>query len=112
MKIKILLVDDHPMLLGGLRQVIALQPHLTLVGEAFTGALGRKLANELAPDVVVMDVHLPDMTGIAVTRQILAAQPSLKITSASTSWSPCLSGCSNPERKCKSPTPAPASCAR
>jgi DNA-binding NarL/FixJ family response regulator len=79
MNVKILLVDDHPMLLGGLRQIVAQQPHLTLVGEASTGALGLKMASELAPDVVVLDVHLPDMNGIEVTRQILATQPFLKI---------------------------------
>lgn len=79
MKVKLLLVDDHPMLRQGLRQTVAQQPKLTLVGEASTGAMALKLAEELSPDVVVMDIHLPDMNGIEVTRQLLSAQPAVKI---------------------------------
>jgi len=79
MKTKILLVDDHPMLRSGLRQELAHQPNLELVGEAATGGLAVKLAAELTPDLVVMDVHLPDMNGIEVARQILSAQPSVKV---------------------------------
>jgi len=79
MKTKILLVDDHPMLRSGLRQELAQQPNLELVGEAATGGLAVKLARESPPDLVVMDIHLPDMNGIEVARQILSAQPSVKV---------------------------------
>jgi DNA-binding NarL/FixJ family response regulator len=79
MKVKLLLVDDHPMLRHGLRQTVAQQPNLILAGEASTGVLALKMARELTPDLVVMDIHLPDMTGIEATRQMLGAQPSIKI---------------------------------
>jgi two-component system nitrate/nitrite response regulator NarL len=79
MNVKLLLVDDHPMMLLGLSQTVAQQPNLTLVGQAPTGALALKLARELTPDIVVMDVHLPDMDGIEAARQMLSALPATKI---------------------------------
>ncbi|MDR3457831.1 MAG: response regulator transcription factor [Verrucomicrobiae bacterium] len=72
-------MDDHPMVLNGLRQVLSLHSELALAGEAATGAEALKLTRELNPDLVVMDIHLPDMNGIETTRQILAAQPAAKI---------------------------------
>jgi two-component system, NarL family, response regulator NreC len=77
--VKLLMVDDHPMLRHGMCQALAQQPHLTIVGEAASGGQALKLAAELSPDLVVMDIHLPDMDGIAVTRQILGARPETKI---------------------------------
>jgi len=79
MKAKLLLVDDHAMLRSGLRQAVSQHADLVLAGEASTGAQGLKLAQELKPDVVIMDVHMPDMNGIEVTRQILSHQPGAKI---------------------------------
>jgi DNA-binding NarL/FixJ family response regulator len=79
MSVKILLADDHPLLRHGLRQAMAQQPHLSLVGEAGTGELALKLALELKPDLVVMDVHLPDTSGLEATRQILSALPATKV---------------------------------
>ena len=67
------------MLLYGLRQAIAKQPRLTLVGEAASGAAAGKLAAELSPDLIVMDIHLPDMNGIEVTRRILDVVPAAKV---------------------------------
>ena len=79
MSAKILLVDDHPALRRGLSDAIARNTALTLVGEASTGASALRLAQDLVPDVIIMDIHLPDMNGIDVTEQILHAMPSLKI---------------------------------
>ena len=79
MKTKLLLVDDHPVLRHGLREIVAMQPHLALAGEASTGELAVKLALELTPDVVVMDIKLPAMNGLETTRQILSALPATKI---------------------------------
>jgi DNA-binding NarL/FixJ family response regulator len=79
MSTKLLLVDDHPTVLRGLREAVAQQPDLTLAGEAATGAMALKLARELSPDLVVMDIHLPDMDGFETTRQILNALPAVKI---------------------------------
>jgi two-component system, NarL family, response regulator NreC len=79
MDLNVLLVDDHPMLRHGLSQAMARQPRLRLVGETSSGVAAVKLAEELTPDLIVMDVHLPDLNGIAVTRQILDKQPAIKI---------------------------------
>jgi DNA-binding NarL/FixJ family response regulator len=79
MNVRLLLVDDHPILLRGLREALAQQPNFTVVGQAPTAALALKLAQELTPDLVVMDIHLPDMNGLEATRQIRQALPSIKI---------------------------------
>jgi len=76
---KILLVDDDPLVLQGLRKAVAEHPGLTLVGEASTGALALELARTLTPDLVVMDIHLPDRNGIDISRQMLSVLPALKI---------------------------------
>lgn len=79
LKVKLLIVDPQPMLRQGLRQALAQQPKLTLVGETATAAQALSLAQELAPDLIVMDAHLPDLNGIQTARQILAHQPAIKI---------------------------------
>jgi two-component system, NarL family, response regulator NreC len=79
MDIKVLVVDDHPILRFGLRRTIDQHPNFTVVGEASTGAEALKLVAKLAPDLITMDVLLPDVNGIELTRQILAVLPSVKI---------------------------------
>ena len=79
MNVRVLLVDDHPVLLRALGEALTRQANLTLAGQAPTGTLAVKLARELTPDLVVMDVHLPDMNGLEATRQMLKALPALKI---------------------------------
>jgi DNA-binding NarL/FixJ family response regulator len=79
MKTKIFLVDDHAMLRSGVRQAIAQQPDLEIVGEASTAAGALETAPPLAPDLIIMDVHLPDMQGTEATRQILVKLPTAKI---------------------------------
>jgi DNA-binding NarL/FixJ family response regulator len=79
MKVKILLVDDHAMLRSGLRTVFAQQDNFELVGEASTGEMALAQAREKKPDVILMDVHLPDMNGIDVSGKILSEQSSAKI---------------------------------
>jgi DNA-binding NarL/FixJ family response regulator len=78
-KIKIFLVDDHGMLRSGVRHVIATRPNMVIVGEASDGATALKLLAELQPDLVIMDMHLPDMSGIELTRQVLAKWPAIKV---------------------------------
>jgi DNA-binding NarL/FixJ family response regulator len=73
MTITVLLVDDQPLLRMGFRMVIESQPDLTVVGEAGDGAAAVVLTGELAPDVVLMDVRMPDVDGIEATRRIAAA---------------------------------------
>ena len=76
---RILLVDDHAVVRGGLRMLLAADPELEIVGEAETGAAGVRLAGELQPDVVLMDISMPDMNGIDATRQIKADYPEIAV---------------------------------
>ncbi|HWD21172.1 MAG TPA: response regulator transcription factor [Verrucomicrobiae bacterium] len=76
---KVFLVDDHPMLRAGLRQTLAQAPGFSVAGEASSAALALQLIAESAPDLAVIDIHLPDLDGIQLTRQILALFPAIKV---------------------------------
>ena len=79
MSVKILLADDHRIMRDGLRSLIAKQPGLEVVAEAETGRAAVKLTRRFRPDVIVMDINMPDLNGIDATRQILAEFPGTKI---------------------------------
>lgn len=83
MDIKILLADDHKITRDGLKALLENQPHMRVVGEAENGRLAVRLALELAPDVVVMDINMPELNGIEATRQILADLPDTRIIALS-----------------------------
>lgn len=68
---KILLVDDHEMVRLGLKSYFDLQDDVEVVGEASNGSQGIDLALELRPDVIVMDIVMPEMNGIDATLAIL-----------------------------------------
>ncbi|MCX4717438.1 response regulator [Streptomyces virginiae] len=77
--IRVLLVDDQPLVRSGLRVLMADTADLTVVGEAGTGTDGVRLAAELRPDVVVMDIRMPGMDGIEATGLITAETQDVKV---------------------------------
>ncbi len=79
MSIKVLLVDDHAILRDGLRLLIESQSDMEVVGEAGNGQTAIDKALKLRPDVIIMDVAMPDMNGIEASSQILAEMPDVKI---------------------------------
>jgi DNA-binding NarL/FixJ family response regulator len=78
-KTRLLIVDDHAMFRDGLRAFLEHYPDLAVVGETGSAAAAVQLADELQPDVILMDVKLLDGSGIEATRQILARQPNVKV---------------------------------
>jgi DNA-binding NarL/FixJ family response regulator len=78
-RIKVLLADDHKILRSGLRALLEKQPHFEVVAEAEHGRTAVKLSQKLSPDVILMDISMPDMNGIEATRQILANSPKTKV---------------------------------
>ena len=83
MNIKIILADDHQIVRQGLRTLLAAEPDMEVVAEADNGRAVLKLAQELVPNVVIMDISMPDMNGIEATRQILADSPGVKVIALS-----------------------------
>jgi two-component system, NarL family, response regulator LiaR len=79
MTIKVLLVDDHAVVRQGLRMFLSLDPELEIVGEASNGEEGLALTWELQPDVVLMDLIMPGMDGIAATAVIRRELPATEV---------------------------------
>jgi len=80
---KVLLADDHRIVREGLRSLLAAQPDMQVVGEAADGRQAVLMAKEMTPDVVVMDVAMPQLNGIEATRQISADEPGMKVVALS-----------------------------
>src|ERR1043165_7153098 len=78
-KITVLLADDHTVVREGLRALLQATLDISVVGEADNGRLGGQLAPSLQPDVVVMDVVMPQLNGVEATRQILRDAPNSKV---------------------------------
>jgi DNA-binding NarL/FixJ family response regulator len=83
MGIRILLADDHKITRQGLRSLLEKQQDMEVVAEAENGRSAVQLAAETAPDVVIMDVTMPDLNGIEATKQILSKSPDIKIVALS-----------------------------
>jgi two-component system, NarL family, response regulator NreC len=79
MTIRLLLVDDHAVVRTGLRMLLDNEEDIEIVGEAGTGHEALQLVERLQPDMVVMDIGLPDMTGIEVTRQVKQQWPQVAV---------------------------------
>jgi DNA-binding NarL/FixJ family response regulator len=78
-KVRVLLADDHRMFREGVRLLIATQPDIEVVGEAENGRAAVDLATSLRPDVVVMDVSMPDMNGLNAARILTASHPVVRV---------------------------------
>jgi len=78
-KIRILLADDHPLLRQALRSVLEKQHDFEIIAEACDGEEAVKLATELIPDIVIMDISMPNLNGLEATKQIKANCPKIAI---------------------------------
>lgn len=76
---RVMIVDDHRLFRRVVREVLEEHPQLTVVGEAVSGVSALSLAQELQPDIVVLDMQLPDMNGIVVTRQLVETIPNVRV---------------------------------
>ena len=78
-RIRLLLVDDHTLLRQALRALLEAQPNLEVVGEAINGRDAVEIAEQMMPDVVLMDMVMPGLNGIDATRQILKRSPGTRV---------------------------------
>ncbi len=82
-RIRILLADDHAVVRQGFRMILGSQPDLEIVGEAATGREAVELAETLRPDLVVMDVAMPELNGIEATRRLASTLPHTRVLALS-----------------------------
>jgi two-component system response regulator NreC len=83
MSIRILLADDHKLMREGIRTLVAEQPGMTVVAEAGDGASAVRLATELSPDIVIMDIAMPGLSGIEATRRLRETKTASKVIALS-----------------------------
>src|SRR5436190_9300488 len=83
-RIKLLLVDDHPVVRRGISSCFSRQERLVIVGEAADGLEAVRKAKELLPDIILMDIYMPHMNGLAVTELLRHQLPNVKVLILST----------------------------
>lgn len=77
--LRTLIIDDNPLFLASLRELLGLFAGVRLVGEARSGDEGLRRAAELVPDLVFVDMHMPDLDGFHVTEQLRRVQPQIRV---------------------------------
>ena len=77
--LRILLADDHETVRAGIKMLVDAQPEMTVVGEANNGDQAVRMAAELVPDLIVMDISMPGLNGLKATKKIKQANPAIKI---------------------------------
>jgi DNA-binding NarL/FixJ family response regulator len=82
--VRVLLVDDQTLFREALATLLAVRPEIEVVGEAGDGAAALERAGELNPDVVLMDLHMPVLDGIAATRRLRVEQPDIRVLALTT----------------------------
>jgi DNA-binding NarL/FixJ family response regulator len=85
---RLLIADDHALVREGMRAMLASEQNLEVVGEAENGREALELCRELRPDLILMDVRMPEMDGLAATREIKGEYPETKILILTTHESP------------------------
>src|SRR5260221_6046494 len=78
-KINVLIVDDHPIMREGLRKLLQEEPDIMVVAEAGTGQQALDIARDLQPDVVLLDINLPNLNGIQVTSKLKAERTGIAV---------------------------------
>ena len=84
MTIRVLTADDHPVVRTGIAAMIANEPDMTVIAEASDGASAIALYDEHRPDVVLMDLSMPRVDGVAAIREIVSANPDARIVALTT----------------------------
>jgi len=84
MSFKILLVDDHEIMREGLAALLRKHPEYEIAGQAANGRIAMGMVDELAPELVIMDIEMPNLNGIEATRRMIAKCPELKVMALST----------------------------
>ena len=82
-RIRILLADDHAVVRQGFKMILSAQPDMEIVGEAGNGREAVELAGQLHPDIIVMDVAMPELNGIEATRRLAASEPHSRVVALS-----------------------------
>jgi len=83
MSVRILLADDHAIVRQGLRSLLEKEPDMEVVGEAEDGRVALNLVRELVPDIVIMDITMPNLNGVDATHEIVSELPKVKVIALS-----------------------------